>query len=479
MTPSSTVHPTLTVLTDEQIHQVHQFSLEILSRVGLRVDSARALKLFARAGAGVKVEGERVFIRPEKVEWAIKSAPSTVQIYNRRGEPAFRAGDGTHYGVGVTNLFYQDPQTDALTPFGREHMALGARLAHNLPAYELVSTIGVIRDVPEGTDDLYAVLEMAANTTKPLVILNSDEKQFAPSLDLLEKLSDASTGSALAEKPSVIPYFNPVTPLILNRETGDKMIAAIERGLPVIFSNYSMAGTTTPITAAGTLALLNAELLAGLVFSQLVKAGAPVILGSLPAFFDMKAMTDFYDPQTILINAACAEMMAFYRLPHAGTSGSGLGWGADLPSAGMHWLNHLTTSLGKTGLVPFVGGSLGSKAFSPTSVVYANDIILQARRFAAGFPVSEESVALDEIAAAGPGGNFLSAKSTRQNFRSAYYTSSIFPRISLEKWEEQGRPEAIQLLKTETLRRLSESKPPEDHDMILALGEKIIQELGN
>ncbi|RPH58093.1 MAG: hypothetical protein EHM81_10600 [Chloroflexi bacterium] len=467
---STTVHPTLTVLTEEQIEQVHAFSLDILARVGLRVDSARALKIFARAGAGVRVEGERVFIQPEKVEWAIKSAPATVSLFNRRGELAFKAGKGTHYGVGCTNLFYQDPQTDEVTPFGRQHMALGTRLAHNLPAYELVSTIGILRDVPEGRDDLYAALEMAANTTKPLVILNSDEKQFAPSLNLLEKLS-----GNLAEKPFVIPYFNPVTPLILNRETGDKMITAIERGLPVIYSNYSMAGTTTPITAAGTLALLNAELLAGLVFSQLVKVGAPIILGSLPAFFDMKTMTDFYDPQTILINAACAEMMAFYRLPHAGTSGSGLGWGADLPSAGMHWLNHLTTSLGKTGLVPFVGGSLGSKAFSPTSVVYANDIILQARRFAAGFPLSEDAVRLDEIEAAGPGGNFLSAKSTRQNFRSAYYTSSLFPRISLEKWEEQGRPQAIQLLKNETLRHLSESKPPEDHDMIVALGEEFIR----
>ncbi len=468
--PSTTVHPTLTVLTEEQIEQVHAFSLEILARVGLRVDSARALKIFTRAGAGLRVEGERVFIQPEKVEWAIKSAPATVKIHNRRGELAFKAGKGTHYGVGCTNLFYQDPQTDEVTPFGRQHMALGTRLAHNLPAYELVSTIGILRDVPEGRDDLYAALEMAANTTKPLVILNSDEKQFAPSLNLLEKLS-----GNLAEKPFVIPYFNPVTPLILNRETGDKMITAIERGLPVIYSNYSMAGTTTPITAAGTLALLNAELLAGLVFSQLVKVGAPIILGSLPAFFDMKTMTDFYDPQTILINAACAEMMAFYRLPHAGTSGSGLGWGADLPSAGMHWLNHLTTSLGMTGLVPFVGGSLGSKAFSPTSVVYANDIILQARRFAAGFPLSEDAVRLDEIEAAGPGGNFLSAKSTRQNFRSAYYTSSLFPRISLEKWEEQGRPQAIQLLKNETLRHLSESKPPEDHDMIVALGEEFIR----
>ena len=472
MSTASIVQPTLKVLSAEQIEQVHLYSLEILNRVGLRIDSSAALEMFRQAD-GVEAKGNLVKISAGLVEWALKSAPSTIELFDRTAKPAFTAGDGqAHFGVGVTNLFYQDPQTDLLRPFKREDMANGTRLAHALPAYELVSTIGIISDVEQETDDLYAALEMAANTTKPLVILNSDPKQFSATLDLLENLS-----SGLSVHPWVIPYFNPVTPLIINRETGDKMIAAIQRGLPVIYSNYSMAGTSTPITAAGTLALLNAELLAGLVLSQLVKEHAPIILGSLPAFFDMKNMTDFYDPQTILMNSACAEMMDYYHIPHAGTSGSGLGWSADLPAAGMHWLNHLTANLGKTGLAPFVGGSLGSKAFSPNSVVLANDIILQARYFAAGFPINDETVNIDEIATVGPGGNFLMAKSTRQNFRNAYYTSSLFPRLGLEKWEQKGHPQASDYLRQETLRLMNESKAPEDHDAIIAKGEEFIKGL--
>lgn len=472
MTTPQTVQPHMTVLTARQLGDVHSYSLEILSRIGIRVDSARALEYFSHAN-GVQISNDRVKISPDLVGWALKAAPSIIDIFDSTGNLAFRAGDGiVRFGVGVTNLYYQDPLTDKISSFTREHMAIGTRLAHTLPAYDLVSTIGIISNVGHGLDDLYAVLEMTANTTKPLIILNSDPKQFTASLDLLAHLR-----GNLSEKPYVIPYFNPVTPLIINRETGDKMITAIERGLPVIYSNYSMAGTTTPISAAGTLALLNAELLAGLVLCQLVKENTPIILGSLPAFFDMKSMTDFYDPQTILLNAACAEMMAYYHIPHAGTSGSGLGWGADLPSAGLHWLNHLTTSLGKTGLVPFVGGSLGSKAFSPTSVVYANDIIQQARHFKAGFTLNEETVGLDEIEAVGPGGNFLMAKSTRQNYRNAYYTSGLFPRLSLEKWEQKGHPQAINLLKQETIRLIDEVKPLPDHDKILAAGENFIKNM--
>jgi trimethylamine--corrinoid protein Co-methyltransferase len=182
-------------------------------------------------------------------------------------------------------------------------------------------------------------------------------------------------------------------------------------------------------------------------------------------------MLDFYDPQSVLLNAACAEMMAYYGIPHAGTSGSGLGSAADLPSAGLHWLNHLTACIGLTGLAPFVGGSLNSKAFSPAVVVLANDIILQARRFAAGFALDETAAALDEMAAAGPGGSFLGTQSTRRHVREAYYTSSLFPRLSMEKWAELGRPQAAEMLKAHTLDLTATARPPADHDDLIARGE--------
>jgi len=462
----------MTVLTEEQIQQVHAYSLKILCDVGIRVDSSRALNFFARAD-GVKVDGDHIRIMPELVEWAIKTAPHSIDIYKRTGERSFCLGrDSTRFGVGCTNLFYQEPGTDQVRPFTRQHMGIGTRLGETLDAFDLVSTIGVLRDAPAGKEDLLGTLEMAANTRKPLVLLISDPRQFVPVLDLLETLF-----GDLAEKPCVVPYFNPVTPLVINQDTGDKMLDAMERGLPVIFSNYSMAGTTSPITPAGNLALLNAELLSGLVLSQLVKPGAGIILGSLPAFFDMKVMIDFYDPITILLNAACAEMMAFYNLPHAGTSGSGLGWGMDLPASGLMWLNHISACLGKSGLAPFVGGSLGSKAFSPASVVYANDVILQARRFADGFTLDDTSVGLEEIVAVGPGGNFLSSKTTRKNFRNAYFESPIFPHLSLEKWQDMGHPKAEKYLLEKTLQLIADAQPLEDHDELLARGEGFIRTL--
>jgi trimethylamine--corrinoid protein Co-methyltransferase len=458
------------VLSTGQKEHIHNLALKILASTGVRVDSVRARQLFSQAFGALAVVDDRVRISPDLVAWAIEAAPAAVDIYDRAGQPAFRLGEGrTRFGIGVTCLYYQDPATDRVTPFSRKHMADMVCLGDSLPYYDVISTVGIIQDAPADRADAYAALEMAANTTKPLVILVSDEPAFPLILDLLEHV-----GGDLAGKPWVIPYFNPVTPLVINTGTADKMFAAIERGLPVIYSNYSMAGMSTPITAGGTLALLHAELLAGLAFSQLIKEGAPTILGMLPAYFDMQTMVNFYDPQSILVNLACAEMMAHFGLPHCGTSGSGTGWTTDLLAAETYWMNHLTACMNRVGLAPFVGDNLGSKVFSPLNVVYVHEVIDQAVRFSRGFTLDNAAVDLEEIDQVGPAGSYLTAKSTLNQYRQAYYPSPIFPRLSLEKWQARGHPQAIDVLRDYTRELLGEIRPPLDHDDLLARGEAFI-----
>ncbi|MCJ7626878.1 MAG: trimethylamine methyltransferase family protein [Longimicrobiales bacterium] len=473
---NSIVRPELRLLTEEQIRFVHDRSLAILNRVGVRIDSPRALEiLLASEGvavaAGSPEGGNRVVFDGSLVEWALEAAPAVVSVHDRRGAPAFQLGaDRARFGVGATNLHYQDPVTDELSRFSRHHMAVSTRLAHDLPNFDMVSTMGVVQDYPPETADLYATLEMIANTTKPLVLLISSDGLFDAALDLAESLHPG-----LAENPFLIPYLNPVTPLIMNKGTAEKLMTTVERGLPVIYSNMSMAGMSTPITAAGTLTLLNAELMAGLVLAQLIRPGSPVILGSLPAFFDMKTLQDFFDPHSMLANLACAEMMAHYRIPHAGTSGCGIGWGPDLATGGQLWTNHLLSLMGKSGMAPFVGGTLGSKAFSPTLTVYSNDVIGQAVRLSEGFPMSDQELDLDTLVDQGPGGSFVTSDLTLGSFRHAYYESKLTPRIGLEEWEQRGRPRFESLLREQTRQLLEDQTPLDDHDDLIARGEAFIK----
>jgi trimethylamine---corrinoid protein Co-methyltransferase len=469
--PQGIARPRLGLLTATHREAIHEASLAILARSGLRIDSERARTVCRRGDA--RVEGDRVYFHRDQVAAAIESAPATIEVYDRRGRQAFRLGDGqTRFGAGVTNLWLQDPLTDELSPFSRADMGRCVRLCQALPNYDVISTLGVIRDLPPEVADLYAVLEMVASSVKPLVILISDESLFPKALDLL----DAVRGE-LGERPFVIPYLNPVTPLVINEGTSDKLLDSAARSIPVIYSNYGMSGMTTPLPCAGALALLNAELLGGLVLSQLGKPGAPIILGSLPMYFDMKTMIDFYDPQTHLINLACAELMAGYGIPHAGTSGSGDGWGPDLLAAGASWMNQVTSVIGQVGLAPFVGSTLNSKAYSPAMTVYGDEVIGAARLFARGFAVDPDSIgaaeAIEQLAAEG---HFLTAPSTLASYKRAYYPS-IFPRIGLEKWVELGRPRADARVRERARDLLAEAPAPEDHAEILAKGEALIAQM--
>lgn len=471
--PDNNARPRLTLLSPEQISRVHDYALRVLAKTGVRVDSPAVCRFLEQA-LGVRARNDVIRFPPTVVEAAIASAPKAIDIYDRRGRHIFKLGDDRlRFGVGVTALFYQDPMTDDVTPFTRRHMQDMVRLGSNLPHYDVISTVGIVQDVPPELTDLYASLEMIANTTKPLVLLVSDEYKFPAVLDMF-----AALHGDLAQKPFVIPYFNPVSPLVVNEGTADKLKVAVERGLPVIYSNYSMAGASTPLTPAGTLVLLLAELLAGLTISQLIRPGAPISLGMLPVYFDMKTMMNFYDPQSILINVACAEMLAHYNLPHTGTSGSGTGWGMDLIAADTYWLNTLTFSLTKGGLAPFIGDTLGSKAISPCTLVHIHEVIDQALRFAAGFQLDDAHAVLDEIDEVGPGRHYLTTPSTLARYKTGYYTSPLYPHWSMETWQLEGLPDAQSTLRHRTVELMRDAPAPDDHDALLATGTEFIERLG-
>jgi trimethylamine--corrinoid protein Co-methyltransferase len=466
------VRPRLTLMNEEQIQEAHANVLKVLSETGVRVDSPDILQLLERK-LGLKSRDQIIRFPPEVVEDAIKSAPKTIDVHDRRGEHKLKLGeDHLRFGVGVTALYYQEPVDDKLELFTRRNFQDLVRLGSALPLYDVISTVGIVRDVKVELTDLYGSLEHISNTTKPMVLLVSDEDKFPAVLEMFEKLH-----GDLGAKPFIIPYFNPVSPLGMNAGTVDKMKLAIERGLPIIFSNYSMAGASTPLTPAGTLTLLMAELLAGLVISQTIKKGAPILLGMLPVYFDMRTLLNFYDPQSILVSVACSEMMKHYGIPHCSTSGSGTGWGMDLIAADTYWMNTLALLLSSGHLAPFIGDSLSSKSISPTTIVHVHEIIDQSLRFANGFQLDDVNSALNEIHKVGPGGSFLNQPSTLKNYKTGYYVSRVYPRYNMEKWLEAGAPPARQVLREKTQDLLADLPIPDDHDELIGKGEEFIKKV--
>jgi len=192
----------------------------------------------------------------------------------------------------------------------------------------------------------------------------------------------------------------------------------------------------------------------------------------------MKTLMNFYDPQSILVHLACAEMMEFYGIPHCGTSGSGTGWGMDLLAAETYWMNTLSFSLTKGGIAPFVGDTLGSKAISPLTFVYCHEIIDQALRFASGFQLDDANVGLNEIHDVGVGKSFVTAPLTLKKYKSGYYVNPIFPRWNMEKWMDAGQPHVQTQLREYATELMKDMPVPEDHDELMRKGDEFIRTLG-
>jgi trimethylamine--corrinoid protein Co-methyltransferase len=469
MKNNSIIRPDIRVLSENQKGRIHSDALKILSSIGIRVESIMGREIFKKAIGSKAIENDIVHIPSKIIEAALKTVPTGLDIYNRKGEKCIRLPGEARFGLGVTTLYYQDPETDELSPFNRKDMETCVRLGNTLSSFDFVSTPGIIQDVPLHSADSYATLEMIANTTKPLVILVSRTEALPEVLDLLEHLH-----GDLCAKPFVIPLMTPISPLVIDAGTVERMFTTIKRSLPFIYVNYGMAGASTPITPYGSFTLLIAEILAGVSLSQLVDEGTPLIAGCLNAFMDMKSMVNFYDPESYLLNLACAEMMDFYQIPHYGNSGNAVGWGGDLIAAGHQWMNHLLACLGTTGMAGFVGTVLGSKVFSPKLAVYADEVIKQARLMVRGIDVDDHLSLMREIAAAGPAGNFLSSDLTLHNFKHAYFKSNIFPRFTMEDWQSHGHPKAEDYLGEFTKDLIKDLKPDDEGFAMIEKGESFI-----
>lgn len=468
------VRPRLQLLSQEQINEVHRYSIRILEDTGIEVESKEALAVFGKSDA-VKISNGVVYLKEELINHAINCAPSNIELSNKAGDTAFQLGKNqggeTYFGIGATNTWFQGLESKQVEMFSRKHMQHSTRLGDMLENYSMVSTLGIPSDVPAKTMDLYSVLDMYANTSKPLVLLISGDQQINKVFELLSYLH-----GDISEKPFCIPYVNPITPLVLNKSTTEKMLASIHHGLPLMYSNYSMYGGSSPATPGGSLALLNAELLAGLVFSQLVREGSEIILGSLPAAFNMSTMGSNYTPVSYLLNLACAEMMNFYEIPHCGTSGSVNGRGADLLASGNLWLNHLSSCIGKIGCAPFVGSNFDSLAFSPATAVLSNQIIGEVRKFAEGFDLNDQAVNLQEIEEVGHGGNYFTSEQTLASLHELGNTDELWFSMNLQVWKEKGMPSAEEELIEHTREMYGRAqKDSEDAMDLIKKGEEYIE----
>jgi trimethylamine--corrinoid protein Co-methyltransferase len=219
----------------------------------------------------------------------------------------------------------------------------------------------------------------------------------------------------------------------------DKLLFAATHGVPAVYTPGIMTGGTAPVTVAGTLVTGNAELLSGLVLSQLQAAGAPFIYGGVFTSMDMASSVFLYgSPEFYLFNIALAEMAHHYRLPVFGTCGCSDAKVLDEQAAAEAAASTLVATLSGANLIHDIGYLESGLTACFELIVLVDELIGLARRLERGIGLSEEMLALGEIAAVGPGGHFLDREHTVRHFRQELWFPRLFDRRRFDAWNQDG-----------------------------------------
>lgn len=305
----------LNIFTREELDEIHFATLEVLEHTGLLIDNDEALEMFHGAGASVDKQKRIVKMPPYVVEDAIRSAPSKLFLAGRNPKNDFimegnRVGF-TNFGEGV---FIIDPYTGEHRETTKQDVADSAKICDYLSDIDVYERAVGASDVPMETVQLHNAEAWLPNTSKHGFMGPGNAY-------LMQKITQMAAAIAggmdnLKERPIISFITCPVSPLQLVPETCEIIMEGARSGMAVNVLSMAMAGGSSPVTLAGTLVDHNAEVLGGIVLSQLTNKGARVIYGSSTTAMDLRlAAATVGSPECAVINAAVAQMATYYLLP--------------------------------------------------------------------------------------------------------------------------------------------------------------------
>ncbi|MBC2723762.1 MAG: trimethylamine methyltransferase family protein [Desulfosporosinus sp.] len=429
--------PTLLTLVPEEINKIKAASLEILERTGVNIDHAYAREVLQAAGA--KVDGERVYFPPKLVIEAIAKAPRQFSIYARNpknsiivgaGDPVFAPGYGAPYVTLASGLKRKATFAD----FIKLAKLSGSSSNMGISGGVLVEP----SDIPEQDRHNVMLYACMVNSDKPFMGSATGEKHAKDSLRMAATLFESDNG--IPKQPVMISLINTITPLMLDERMVGALIAYAEAGQPVIIASLGMAGATSPTTLAGTLALQNAEVLAGITLAQTIREGTPVIYGSASSITEMRnGSLSIGAPEGAWIIASAVQIAHSYGLPcRAGgcvTDSKTL----DLQASYESMMNLQVAGMAGVDFVLHAAGILESyMSVSLEKFIVDDEICSIVRRFLRGTKIETEDLAVQLIDEVGPGGQYLTADHTYQNFRTEFWPPTLSNRETYDQWRLNG-----------------------------------------
>jgi trimethylamine--corrinoid protein Co-methyltransferase len=423
------------------IARINETVLKIIEEIGCEVHSELALEAFRRAGAIIESDTHRVKFRRKRALELIRRAPSEIILYGRdKKNDIHLGGRRVHAGTGGTALNVYEPKGRKLRQANLQDLKNIAALVDKLENIHLLLLPTYPSELPVEEVDVNRFFTGLDNTTKHIM-----GGIYTPEgMEQVIKMAEIITGSpeALRKRPIISLITCVISPFTLDTGYGDLIVQAAQSGIPVVCPSEPLCGATSPVTLAANLAVQTVDSLMGVILTQAVNPGAPVIFGSVATNTDLRDYKYIAGSVEMgLLNAAGAQMAQFYKLPYYATGGMTDAKTLDTQAGYESAMTNLMCALAGSN---FIHDAAGLMEFAMTvcyeKYVVDNEILGMVMRAVEGIRVNEETLAYDLMKEVGPGGNFVTAKHTRRFMRKEHYQPTLSDRNSRKDWKAAGSP---------------------------------------
>jgi len=442
--------PAVELVSADEIEAIHRASLAVFEEIGMDFLDPEARRLLKAAGADVREGEPRVRLDRGLVETAIASAPAEFRLHARN--PAHNLTFGGDHVI-FAQVASAPNCSDALAgrrPGSQEDFRRLVKLAQ---AFNIIHMTG---GYPVEPVDLHASIrhleclrDLATLTDKAFHCYSLGRERNRDALEIA-RIARGIDAATLEREPSLISVINSSSPLRLDAPMLQGIMEMSARGQVIIMTPFTLAGAMAPVTIAGALAQQNAEALAGIAFTQIVRPGAPVVYGGFTSNVDMRTGAPaFGTPEYMQAAMVGGQLARRYRLPYRSSNACAAN-AIDAQAAWESTLSLWGAVMGGANFILHAAGWMeGGLTASFEKTIVDVDLLQMIAELLDPLRIDAETLAVDAMREVGPGGHYFGAAHTRQRYQSAFYAPLLSDWRNFESWREAGSPTAD--TKAETL----------------------------
>ena len=440
--PRMRYRPTEVVSADE-LESIHDASLRILAEIGMDFLDEEARELLAAAGARVESGSERVRFDPAMVTERIRTAPASFTLHARDPEHDLKIG-GDYLAFGAVS---SAPYVSDLD--GGRRIGNRADFQNLVRLAQMLETVHFFGGYPVEPVDLHASIrhldafyDLLTLADKPLHAYSLGRGRNRDCLEMV-RIARGVDDATLDTEPSIFSVINSSSPLRLDTPMLHGILEYSARNQVIVITPFTLAGAMAPVTLAGALAQQNAEALAGVVMTQVVRPGSPVVYGGFTSNVDMQSGAPaFGTPEYMRTAMVGGQLARRYGLPYRSSNVCAAN-AVDAQAAYESVFSLWGAVMGGVNLLMHGQGWMeGGLHAGFEKMILDADLLQMVSAFLDPITVDEETLGLDAIREVGPGGHFFGAAHTQSRYRTAFHKPMLSDWRNYETWQEAGSPEA-------------------------------------